>query len=345
MPYLRGWNYISVPSIIQKIGVHVTLMILGEKYKYHTMKRYFDNTVKKDSSPKWYTGKLLFEMVKNIQAVFGKGTIKRQKRKKNPTSTHIPFRKQSIFFKCLPYWKDLETFHSFDLMHVTKNVFDNIIGTLLDMPRKMKDGLKLHNDLVQFGLRIELHPKLRPNGKHYLPPASYSLTVEEKKEFCQCLCGVRVPRGFSSNISKLVSMKDLSMFGYNSHNYHWMMMVFLPVTIRAIKQMHMKVLITCLCYFFNTVSQKLIGRKELVNLKAYIIETMCMLEMCVTSPKIKLFICIQIIVVNHRINQILKFRVEFISISKLRSVFKFSFKYYCCPDKVVNIKVAPNVPI
>jgi hypothetical protein len=66
-------------------------------------------------------------------------------------------------------------------MHVTKNVFDNIIGTFLDIPRKMKDGLKSRNELVHFGLRLERHPKLRPNGKHYLPPASYSLTVEEKK--------------------------------------------------------------------------------------------------------------------------------------------------------------------
>jgi hypothetical protein len=40
------------------------------------------------------------------------------------------------------YWKDLQTCHSIDLMHVTKNVFDSIIGTLLDMPRKSKDGLK-----------------------------------------------------------------------------------------------------------------------------------------------------------------------------------------------------------
>jgi hypothetical protein len=66
-------------------------------------------------------------------------------------------------------------------MHVTKNVFDNIIETLLDMPRKMKDRLKSCNDLVQFGLRPKLHPKLRPNRKHYLPSASYSLIVEEKK--------------------------------------------------------------------------------------------------------------------------------------------------------------------
>jgi hypothetical protein len=44
--------------------------------------------------------------------------------------------------------------------------------------------------------------------------------------------------------------------------------------------MHIKVLITCLCYFFNTVSQKVIGHNELDDLKAYMIETMCMLEMC-----------------------------------------------------------------
>jgi hypothetical protein len=91
---------------------------------------------------------------------------------------------------------------------------------------------------------------------------------------------VRVPIGFSSNISKLVSMKDLSISGYNSRDCHIMMMVFLAIVIRVIKPMHIKVLITRLCYFFNTVSQKVIGRKELDDLKPYMIETMCMLEMC-----------------------------------------------------------------
>jgi hypothetical protein len=55
---------------------------LERKHKYHKMKRHFDNAIEKDSAPKWYTGKLLFEMVKNIQVVFEKGTIKGQKRKK-----------------------------------------------------------------------------------------------------------------------------------------------------------------------------------------------------------------------------------------------------------------------
>jgi hypothetical protein len=79
-------------------------------------------------------------------------------------------------------------------MHVTKNVFDNIIGTLLDIPRKMKDKLKSRNDLVQFGLRPELHHMLRANGKHYLPPASYSLTVEEKKHSVSACVGCEYPQ-------------------------------------------------------------------------------------------------------------------------------------------------------
>jgi hypothetical protein len=121
---------------------------LPRKHKYRKMRMHFDNTIEKDSALKQYTGKLVSEMVKNIEVVFRKGTVKRQKRKKTLTLTDIPFKKQSIFFKYLPYWKDLQTCHSNDLMHVSKNVFDSIIGTLQDMPRKSKDRLKSRIDLV-----------------------------------------------------------------------------------------------------------------------------------------------------------------------------------------------------
>jgi hypothetical protein len=78
-----------------------------------------------------------------------------------------------------------------------------------------------------------------------------------------------------------ISLKsDLSMFGYNSHDCYVMMMVFLAIAIQAIKPVHVKVLITRLCYFFNTVSQKVINHKESDDLKAYMIVTMCIFEMC-----------------------------------------------------------------
>jgi hypothetical protein len=64
----------------------------------------------------------------------------------------------------------------------------------------------------------------------------------------------------------------------------WWWWFFLTVAIRAIKPMRIKILITRLCYFLNTVSQKVIGHKELDDLKAYMTETMCMLEMYFSPP-------------------------------------------------------------
>jgi hypothetical protein len=69
-------------------------------------------------------------------------------------------------------------------------------------------------------------------------------------------------------------MNDLSMYDYNSHGCHVVMMVFFTIAIRAIKPVHVKVIITRLYYFFNPVSQKVTGRKELDDLRAHMIETM-----------------------------------------------------------------------
>jgi hypothetical protein len=96
-------------------------------------------------------------------------------------------------------------------MHVTKHIFDSTIGLLLDIVGKMKDGLNAHKDLQVLRIREELHPQERPNGKVYLPPASYTLTNEEKRAICKRLRGIRVPTGFSTNIKNLVSMSELKL--------------------------------------------------------------------------------------------------------------------------------------
>jgi hypothetical protein len=78
-------------------------------------------------------------------------------------------------------------------MQVTNGVFESTIGLLLDITGKPKDGLNAHKDLQVLGIREELHPQKRPNGKVYLPPASYTLTNEEKRVLCKCLRGIKVP--------------------------------------------------------------------------------------------------------------------------------------------------------
>jgi hypothetical protein len=85
-------------------------------------------------------------------------------------------------------------------MHVENGVFKSTIHLLLDILSKTKDGLSARKDLQALEIREDLHPQERPNGRAYLPAASYTPTTEEKRAICKCLHGIRVPTGFSTNI-------------------------------------------------------------------------------------------------------------------------------------------------
>src|SRR5947207_11898798 len=162
-------------------------------------------------------------------------------------------------------------------MHVEKNVCDSILGILLDIKGKTKEGLKSRKDFVDLNIRHELHPEERANGKYYLPAASYNLTTDEKKAICKCLRGVRVPTGYSSNIKNLVSMKDLKLVGMKSHDCHVMMTQMLPIAIRCIKRDYVKLAVIRLCYFFNAIAHKVIDPAE-SGLNIEIAEILCLLE-------------------------------------------------------------------
>ena len=110
---------------------------------------------------------------------------------------------------------------------------DSLIGTLLNIKGKTKDGVKSHHDLVELGIREQLHPVLR-GARTYLPPACYTMSTTEKIFFCHCLLNVKVPQGYSSNIKILVSIKELKLIGLKSHDCHVLMQQLLPVVVRGI---------------------------------------------------------------------------------------------------------------
>ena len=87
---------------------------------------------------------------------------KQKKRKKTPKKqkqviVDKVWKKKSIFFRLL-YWKDNLLRHNLDVMHIEKNVIDNILGTLLDIKGKTKDNLTARKDLEEMGLRPTIHP-------------------------------------------------------------------------------------------------------------------------------------------------------------------------------------------
>jgi hypothetical protein len=131
--------------------------------------------IENDEALKHRHEKFVFAMIKNINVIFRK-PVKGKKRKKTEKAPKDSlFKKQSIFFRYLPYWKEFEIGHAIDTMHVEKGVFESTISLLLGIPGKTKDGLSARKDLQTLGIREEIHPQVRPNIKVYLPTASYTL--------------------------------------------------------------------------------------------------------------------------------------------------------------------------
>jgi hypothetical protein len=173
------------------------------------MKYFIGSTIETGHAPERRDGHYVYNMVKNIKVSYGKKKKDGKINKRDtPPIDGMPFKKMSIFFKYLPYWLDLALRHSIDGMHIKKNVFESVIGILMDIKVKTKDGLKSQEDLVCLESRLELHPEDLGNRRHYLPAASYNLTNDEKRAICLSLRDLKVPIGFSSNIKRLVSMKD-----------------------------------------------------------------------------------------------------------------------------------------
>ena len=109
------------------------------------MKKQFDGEKEDSSAPRHLSGKEVYDMVKDLDVVLGKG-------RKSRTREKNIWKKRSIFWD-LPYWEHLEVCHSIDVMHVEKNVCDSLIGLLLNIRDKTKDGVNARLDLVDMDIR------------------------------------------------------------------------------------------------------------------------------------------------------------------------------------------------
>uniref|UniRef100_A0A803PCS7 Transposase n=1 Tax=Cannabis sativa TaxID=3483 RepID=A0A803PCS7_CANSA len=293
-----GANAQALVAARHQTDVILILITLFRKYKNS-----FDGQQVLDLPPEPLSGEQIYEIVQHINIRFGKpnkekkettkqGKGKRKKndkekgkhkRKKKDEGKGIDnelnsscWKKKSIFFD-LEYWKTLLVRHNLDVMHIEKNVCDSIVGTLLNIPGKTKDTLAGRLDLKEMGVKSELHPTVSEK-RTYLPPACFTLSKDEKRKFCETLANIKVPDGYSSNISNLVSIKDFRLIGLKSHDCHALMQQLLPIAMRSVSQKHVRYAVTRMCFFFNAVCAKTVDPSKLDKLQDEIGKTLCMFE-------------------------------------------------------------------
>jgi hypothetical protein len=88
----------------------------------------------------------LMRQLEGVESLVGHSMGKRPRSDPSINEEQGIWKKQSIFFR-LPYWRHNLLRHNLDVMHIEKNVVDNILGTLLDMKGKTKDNYEARIDI------------------------------------------------------------------------------------------------------------------------------------------------------------------------------------------------------
>jgi hypothetical protein len=223
------------------------------------MKDQFNGNTEKRHPPPHHIGHEVYEMVKDVHVVLGK-----RKRTDKNTEGDDMWKKQSIFWE-LPYQKNLDVHHSIDVMHVEKNVCESLLRTLLNTYGKTMDHGHAQADLNKMGIGLELWLDDSVKGME-LPTTC--ITLSRQEEFCEFLKNVKVPSGYSMNVSRLISFPNLKVaFIVKSHDYHVLLTQMIDVGIQNILLVNVREAIMNFCFFLNAIAQKVLSEEALESLE------------------------------------------------------------------------------
>ncbi|XP_072071887.1 uncharacterized protein [Arachis hypogaea] len=103
---------------------------------------FYKNRIERSEPPPRLTGEQIWDIVQNYDKISDVEQLEIE----GYRSMHN-WTKRSIFWD-LPYWRHNLILHNLDIMHIEKNVFDNIFNTVMDIKEKTKDNAKARIDLT-----------------------------------------------------------------------------------------------------------------------------------------------------------------------------------------------------
>jgi hypothetical protein len=101
-----------------------------------------------------------------------------------------------------------------------------------------------------------------------LPTSCITLSKNEKKEFCGFMKNVKVPSGYSTNVSRLISLPKLKIApDVKSYDYHVLLRQMIVVGIQNILTVNFWEAIMNFCLFSNAIGQKVLSEEALESLE------------------------------------------------------------------------------
>ncbi|XP_016185161.1 uncharacterized protein LOC107626774 [Arachis ipaensis] len=254
---------------------------LNQGHKYRLDRNRFDGQVEGRDPPKKLSGTDVLRQQSNVHISFGKSSTVTSKKRRNGQDADEDdshWKKKSVFFD-LPYWEDQMLRHNLDMMHIEKNVCDNVVFTILNDSGKSKNNRKARKDLQCMGIR----PKLWPGeGGKYSSPI-FAMSNSQRNIFLKTLQNVVFLDGYSSNVARCVDLRQRKLSGSKSHDCHILMEQLLLILVKNALPSPVSNVIANLSSFFRELCGKAINPMHLTELRNHVVQTLCQMKM-IFSP-------------------------------------------------------------
>ncbi|GKD84813.1 putative transposase-associated domain-containing protein [Tanacetum coccineum] len=168
---------------------------LPYNHPFRKQKKAFNGQQEFLLAPNPMTGEQIYNKVQHIENKWGKGKRTNNKASENQEDTRgrcgkIQKQKRNTTKE--------EGSSSQVNRQNEKNVVESLVGTLLNVSRKTKDGVNARLDQAELGVKPELFT-MQEEDKTILPLVGYTLTNAEKYIFCEMLYNIKVIKGHVQN--------------------------------------------------------------------------------------------------------------------------------------------------
>ncbi|XP_074323434.1 uncharacterized protein LOC141660353 [Apium graveolens] len=140
--------------------------------------------------------------------------------------------------------------------------------------------------------KSKYHKKARANCKHFgvlphlwidkkgkSPKAPYSLIRKQRKLLCEWISSLKLPDGYSSNISRCCNVEECIFYGFKLHDCHIFLQKLLPLAIRELLMAPIADAITAISNFFQDLCSSVVTKTDLEIMEKTVIKALCLLEM------------------------------------------------------------------
>uniref|UniRef100_A0A803MT56 DUF4218 domain-containing protein n=1 Tax=Chenopodium quinoa TaxID=63459 RepID=A0A803MT56_CHEQI len=143
---------------------------------------------------------------------------------------------------------------------------------------KNKDSLNARLDLDSMKMHSQLRATYLGDKKWKIPPASYNLTLNERRKIVTFLSKLAFPDAYASNISRCTSLQDGKIMGMKTHDYHVFMQDLLTPAFKGVIDEKVLEPFRELSLFFKQLCSKTLKVSDLKQMESNIAVTLFKLE-------------------------------------------------------------------